>query len=316
MFKLTTLASENDWFTIINPVSGSYNKGRVRRLLDALQTAKLSAAHAVTQYPLHAAEIARDAIDRGFRKLVLVGGDGTYHEVVNSMVTFNVPASDVTLAMFPSGTGNDWVRTSGIPKSIEACVNLIEDEESMLQDIGRLTYFDEKGAKKEAHFLNVAGCGFDAFVESNYLRNNKSLGKLSYFSGLLRGLWNWENVHVKLTVDDYEFEGKAFSVILGIGKFFGGGMKVAPHAIIDDGLFDVTIIKDVPKTEVVRVLPQLYSGRFINHPLVECIQGKHIRIESNEPLFLQADGEFMGSAPFEFELLPLKLRVLSGLVNN
>lgn len=309
---------EHSWFTIINPVSGTYNKSRVRRLLDALGRAKLSAAHAVTEYPKHASEIARKAIDDGFRKLVLVGGDGTYHEVVNSMVVDSavVPASEVTLAMFPSGTGNDWVRTSGIPKTVDACVDLMSDNSSMLQDIGRFTYTNDLGERKQAHFLNVAGCGFDAFVESNYLRNNKSLGKLSYFSGLLRGLMNWQNMDVRVDADDYVYEGKAFSVILGIGKFFGGGMKVAPKAIIDDGLFDITIIEDVSKFEVVRVLPQLYSGRFIKHPQVSTIQARKVKISSPDNIYLQADGEFMGAAPFEFEILPKKLRVLHGLNLN
>ena len=290
----------------------------MRRLLDALGRAKLSAAHAVTEYPKHASEIARKAIDDGFRKLVLVGGDGTYHEVVNSMVLDSaaVPASEVTLAMFPSGTGNDWVRSSGVPKGVDACVSLMSDNSSMLQDIGRFTFTNDLGERQQAHFLNVAGCGFDAFVESNYLRGNKGLGKLSYFSGLLRGLKNWQYIQVRVEADDFVYEGKAFSVILGIGKFFGGGMKVAPKAIIDDGLFDITIIGDVSKLQVVRVLPQLYTGRFIKHPQVTSIRARKVKITSTDVVHLQADGEFMGAAPFEFEILPKKLRILHGLNPN
>lgn len=311
--KIDLSSLTDQWFTIINPASGTYNKSRVRRLLEAMKGAKLSAAHAVTEYPLHAAEIAREAIDKGFRKLVLVGGDGTYHEVVNSMVDHEseIATSDVTLAMFPSGTGNDWVRSSGINKSVDDCVQRMADEQSILQDVGRFSYYD-KNEKKSAHFLNVAGCGFDAYVEENYLKNNKTFGKLSYFSGLLKGLLTWENVEMRVEADDFQFEGKAFSIIMGIGKFFGGGMKVTPEAIIDDGLFDITIIGDVGKFEVVKVLPKLYSGKFTNHPKVQTLRTKSLRISSSAPIFMQADGELRGAAPFEFEILPKKLRILHG----
>ncbi len=302
---------EDQWFIIANPNSGSGTTEEEWGYINNILSKKgISFRSEFTQHPLHATEIVQTAIQEGYRKILVAGGDGTYNEVINGI--FDQKAVDtqtITLAMLPLGTGNDWVRMMKIPLDWEEAINLLETGKTILQDVGLVKY-TEGDQQKERYFVNVTGLGFDAYIAANYLQGKKNLGQYSYFTSILRGLIKYKNQSVEFTVNGQKREEKIFTLAVGIGQFFGAGMKITPNAKSDDGLFDITLIKDVSKLTVIGQLSNLYSGAFIKHPKVETLQCTEISISSKEKVYLQMDGELIGHTPANFAIIKHALRVL------
>jgi diacylglycerol kinase family enzyme len=152
--------------------------------------------------------------------------------------------------------------------------------------------------------------GFDGEVADRVNRSGKSGGTLAYQTTLLRNLIGYRNKHVTLAIDGQPQQGVMNSVVVANARYFGGGMFVAPNAQWDDGLFDVIILGDFGKLEVVANLPRLYRGTHLTHPKVAELRAREVRVEAQERMFLQAEGELAGEAPAAFRLLPKALRVL------
>ena len=173
--------------------------------------------------------------------------------------------------------------------------------------------FNNNGKKIKRYFVNIAGIGFDAMVtrKSNRLKDAGKSSKLLYFWNIFIGLFGYRHFHAGLKVDNEYYEYDIFSMNIGICKYSGGGMKQVPTAVADDGIFDLTIIKKIGKFDVIRSLPKLYNGKIVNHPKVASLNGKSIRIESQKNIFLETDGESLGHTPFEFEIIPRSIKVVT-----
>ena len=244
--------------------------------------------------------------------MIVVGGDGTMNEAVNGI--FNqqdVPSTEITLGMIPVGTGNDWGRTFNIPTDYKNIVRVIKKCDTLVQDAGTVKYLSEDG-EKSRFFINMAGLGFDGFVaqKTNYDKDHGKSNPLAYIKNLITSLFSYKASQIKIVVDDYEVNEKVFSISIGIGQYNGGGMRQAPDALPDDGLFDVTLIKDLSKWSVVASLRKLYNGTIGKHKRVITLMGKVIRIDSDPPVLLETDGESLGSSPFEFQIIPKSIRVI------
>jgi diacylglycerol kinase (ATP) len=249
--------------------------------------------------PGHLTELARDAAGR-FDLLVVVGGDGTLNEVVNGVVGL-----DTELAILPAGTGQDFGRTYGIPTRFDDAVRVALDGEVARIDLGRACY-----AGGERYFANVGSVGMSGAVARRANSMSKALGgRATFYYALVREFVTWRNTEVVVTFDDGERRAPMHDVIVANGQWHGGGMRLAPEAQFDDGLFDVVLIGDVSKLDFVTTSPKLYTGGHVHHPRVEVVRSALVTVDAAEALPLELEGEQVGTTPARFEVLPRALRV-------
>ncbi|MCX6244480.1 MAG: diacylglycerol kinase family lipid kinase [Bacteroidetes bacterium] len=306
------------WLIIVNPNAG-VRKGakdwpQISRHLDA---AGINHLCVLTEHRNHANTLVGEFIDEGYRKIAVVGGDGTMNEVVNGIfLQTHVPPSEITLGMIPVGTGNDWCRTFGIPFGYKEAIGILKEEKTVFQDVGEIGYYRNNEPFKR-FFINIAGMGYDALVakKTNLSKEKGRGGPLTYLFFVFSGLFQYKFVDAVIEVDGEQvFSGEIFSMNVGICMYNGGGMKQVPGAVPDDGLFDVTLIKKAPKWMVIRYANKLYDGTLVDLPFVSTFRGKSIRIRSAGKIYLEADGESLGHSPLNFEILPRSLKVVTGNV--
>ncbi len=280
-----------------------------------LRQYKLKTHPVFTECPGHATEIAIENIEKsGFKRILVVGGDGTMNEVVNGVFRQNrYKTTDITLGMITVGTGNDWGRMFGIPSEYEEAVRILTLNRTFIQDAGVVRYCNED-VPGDRYFVNIAGMGFDAEVtrKSNRMKEKGKGGVLLYLVNIFTSLLNYRHVEALINVDGLNVENKIFSMNVGIGRYNGGGMIQAPNAIPDDGLFDLTVIRKLSKPNVILSLKRLYNGTIHLHPKVDSYTGRSIRVESREMIRLETDGETLGHTPIEFSIIPRSVRVMTG----
>jgi YegS/Rv2252/BmrU family lipid kinase len=300
---------------IVNPNAG---KGRGKKDWDTiaalLSKYNLPYVHAFTQAKKHAISLAQQTIEDGYRRIIVVGGDGTMNEVVNGVFlqrTCETPM--ITLAMISVGTGNDWCKMFGIPHHYEKAIQIIAENKVRLQDAGKVKYFHGT-MQEQRYFINIAGLGFDAVVvqRTNLQKEKGRSGKAIYFMNILKSLILYRHTYVEVNIDGKKICNDVFTISIGIGRFSGGGMMQTPHAIADDGLFDITIIKKIRKGDILMSLKKLYDGSILEHPKIEGFKGKDILIDSDPLIHVEADGESLGHSPIEFQLLPKSINILYG----
>ena len=218
----------------------------------------------------------------------------------------------VELAVIARGTGWDFVRTYGIPKKLEAAVEVALHGSVQAIDAGRATFRAWDGSAGQTWFANVASAGMSGAVAQRANQTTKALGgKASYLLALFAVVARWKNSSLHVTVDGEARDGPMHDVVVANGKYFGGGMKICPDAEPDDGLFDVLLLGDLTKGDLMANVPKLYRGTHLPHPKAELLRGRTATIESPEPLPVELDGEQQGTTPIRFEVVPgaLRLRV-------
>ena len=302
---------EKGWFVILNPVAGG-RKGQ--KVWDYIRTYLEGRNEPFTvektNATMHATEIAKQAVLNGYRKLYIIGGDGTLNETVNGVLSQSeVPTAEITIGMCSIGTGNDFIKTVGIPKDYKKAIQLLDTGKPRLLDTG-IAYYQEDGQRKSRYFINVAGMAFDAAITQYANRNKKAIGKIQYMWSLVRNLFVYQSTHIKLDVDGTKMEDTGFCVNVGNCRYAGGGMMIVPQAIPDDGLFHVTFITDISKINVVRNIVPLFTGTFISHPAVHVLTGKNVKVNSEPLCYLEVEGETLGHSPFEFQIQPGSIKVL------
>lgn len=306
-----------EWFVIVNPNAGK-RKGEKDWLEIAshLTAAGIAYTNVFTEHRGHGVVLSRKYIENGYRNIIVVGGDGTLNEVVNGIFTqTRVPSNEITLAMIPVGTGNDWCRMFNIPNDYKQAVKLITQHKIFVQDTGTIKYISTEGDEKTRYFINMAGMGFDALVAKKTNRQ-KDLGKsnpLSYVVNILSSLFLYTSTKVTILLDNEKIASDIFSMSVGICQYNGGGMKQAPQALPDDGLFDLTLIKPIGKFKIIRNIIKLFDGSFTRLPEVSTYRSSKIIIHSDPPMYLEADGESLGHTPFVYNILPQTLNVVSGI---
>lgn len=262
----------------------------------------------MTEAPGHARELAKSAVRKGYELVVSVGGDGTVNEVVNGLYDAGNPL-EVTLGIIGTGTGSDYIRTVGIPRIYQAACHCLLNPKRRTVDVGVVEYLSQ-GQMVKRLFVNFAGLGFDAEIVKATTQKFKRLrGTTSYLLGLFTSLVSYQNQKISLTVDGKTSETKVCAVLMNNGKYGGGGMFAAPEADLTDGLFDVLVIGDLSKPDLIWSLPRVYKGTHLTHPKVTLKKAREIEVCSAGKLSLQADGELLGELPARFYLLPEALNV-------
>jgi YegS/Rv2252/BmrU family lipid kinase len=212
--------------------------------------------------------------------------------------------------VIPRGTGVDFVRTYGIPSKLEDAVEIALRGETRAIDAGRVGYRAWSGEPAETWFFNVAGVGMSGAVAKRTNESSKALGgKVSYLWSTLAVFARWQNTEVRVTVDGEERSGLMHEVIVANGRYLGGGMLMAPDASPDDGLFDVLLLGDLTKADLVKTMPKVYRGTHLPHPKAELLRGAAVSVDSEVALPVQLDGEQPGTTPVRFELVPQALRL-------
>ena len=299
------------WIAIVNPVSGG-GKGTKRwpKIKQLLDKAAISHEVVFTEAQGHAGQLLEAYLQKGHRHFILVGGDGTYHEVANALMRQDIVATHkVTFAMFPTGTGNDWIRTHHPKASYADIVQMMEEGHTYLQDIG-YAHLPHEGATHKRYFFNLAGLGFDAYVAANFLDEKNKHNSVAYLWALLKGLTSFDHLPVKIQFEGTEIETSITLLAIGICRFLGGGMMITPKAIPNDGLLDLTIVKDLSKLGIIGQLPSLYKGSFLSHPKVASHQVKELTVIADDQVFIQLDGEIIGHCPVTFGIVPSAMRVV------
>ena len=306
------------WLVVVNPMASVGKSGKDWPVIrQKLVDAGIDFDDILTEYPRHAIEIVRNAIvEKGYRKFISVGGDGTNNEVINGIFTQDVvPTNDITMATIPIGTGNDWRRTFNIPMEYDDVIEIIKTGNVFVHDIGKLTYYND-GDPKTRYFLNAAGTGLDEMVcsSTNLMKQQGKGGTIRYLISVVKCLFKYKITHVQVTVDDeMVFDDHILSLSVGNCRYNGGGMMMMPNAIPDDGLLDVTVIRKVSIFKFAANVKNIYDGSFI-HKIkeVQTFRGKKIRIVSIPPhsLMVETEGENLNNSPFDFEILPKAINMI------
>ena len=293
---------------LVNPASAAGSTGRRwPEIAHRAAEVGLSGDALFSERPGHLTELARQAADDGVRLLVVVGGDGSVNETVNGIGDRAAPPE---LAVIPRGTGWDFVRTFGIPRRIEDAAAIALGGVLRTLDVGKVSYRSWDGSDTDALFANVASAGMSGAIAQRANETTKALGgKASYLLALFAVFARWSANDMQVTVDGETRHGRMFDVVVANGKFFGGGMKICPEALPDDGLLDVLTIGDVTKRDLVTTMPRIYRGTHLPHPKAELLRGRVVSVESDSPVPIELDGEQPGTTPARFEALPAKIRL-------
>lgn len=307
-------APQPKWFAIVNPVAGG------GRGLDAFpQISKLLRDNGIpcepvfTEHKCHATELTVGAVGAGYRRIIVIGGDGTLHEVVNGLfIQKCVRPDEVSLAVIAVGTGNDWIRMFGITDNIGDAIRAIRDGHTFLQDVACVRY-EESQFVQSRYMANVAGIGLDAHVieRYNHNRNKGRRGPLLYIRCLLRSFMRYRSTGVKVWVDGrLIYQNLLLSAAFGICQYNGGGIRQLPKAVADDGLLDITLIRPLYWWQVIFRIRKLFNGNIYSIGHVHHAQGREVRIESIPAVRLEVDGEMLGGSPVEFSILHRAVRVV------
>jgi diacylglycerol kinase (ATP) len=297
---------------LVNPASENGTTGRRwPEIANRAAAAGLTGEALLSEQPGQLGQLARNAADGGATLLVAVGGDGTVNEIVNGIAD-HVHAGHVELAVIPRGTGWDFVRTYEIPRKLDDAIRVALDGSTREIDLGRARYRAWGGRERQTYFANIASAGMSGAIAKRANETSKALGgKISYLWATFAVFSRWRNSEITVTVDGERRQARMHDVVVANGRYFGGGMMICPAAAPDDGLFDVLLIGDLTKGDLLVTLPKTYRGKHLPHPKAELLRGATVEIDAPGPLPIQLDGEQPGTTPARFGVVPraLKLRV-------
>jgi YegS/Rv2252/BmrU family lipid kinase len=308
---------QNTWLVVVNPTSGG---GKIFRRFAEIE--KAFAAYGIiydvrfTKKAGDATEIVKNGLLReGYRRIMGIGGDGTGNEIINGIFgQRGVPIEDIVYTLYGGGTGNDWVKMYDMPSDFSAFCAMILRGCTTQQDIGMVQYLDARGVEQEKYFANAGGLGYDSFVVQSVEAGSYGVfpKKFAYFMHILKCLFSYKAEPLRAVFDGETVEDKFYSIHFGINKYAGAGMQLTPHAVKDDGLLALTMIRDIPYWKVLLYLAKLYSGSVAKIPEARVFKTSEIKFESlGQPIFCEADGELIGQTPTVISILEKRLNIVA-----
>ncbi len=308
--------NSTEWIAVVNPRAGG---GKVANqwpiLSNKLKERGILFDEVFTTHRYHAVELVIAALRKGFRKIISVGGDGTIHEIVNGLFhQREVPVEEVTLAVLPAGSGNDWTRMYKIPLDYDRSIDTLLNGRIIFQDIVKVQCL-QSGVENMRYMVNIAGIGLDANIchRTNIAKAKGASGPSAYVKASFKALMGRRYTYSKVYVDGRRFfSGRMFSIALGIGKYSGGGMLQVPDAVADDGKIALMVARMLPKLKFALMFKKLYSGEIYNIREVSHTQGSEIKVVTEKPDRVEVDGEVVGTTPAVFTVIPRALKVIVG----
>lgn len=292
------------WYVVVNPASGGGRAGRRwPALARALEARGVAFDATLTGGPGHATALVRDAVGRGRRRILAVGGDGVLHEALNGIMDQPaVPPAGVCLGAAPLGSGNDWARARGLPSAPDAAALCLAASRMQPVDVGLLEFPEAPAGQRRCHFINVAGAGLDAHVLDRLPRGVPR--RLAYLLGLLRSLGSFAPPRFAVDVDGRQVDEVLLLALVALGPYCGGGMRLAPQARVDDGRFEVLCASPLRLPRELSRLPRLFDGRLPQERFAHYLAGRRVTVDCQPPAGVQADGQLVGRTPFVASLLP------------
>jgi diacylglycerol kinase (ATP) len=298
-----------------NPASGG---GRSPRLLPAVMERLRAAGAEVDTHRTASLDDARAAAREAagaYTAVVAMGGDGTVGACAAGLGEAGAAggagpadgagaADGAALGIVPAGGGNDIARILGLPHDdpLRAA--------SLLPTLGQRRVDLVRAG--ERLFINTAGAGFDS--EASRFANHrlaKAPPRLRYIGAMLAELALWRPARFRIGLDGRQLEARGWLVAIGNGQSYGGGMRIAPHARMDDGLLDVVVVGELSRIDFLATFPKIYSGRHLGHPLISVLRAARVELDADRPLAVHLEGDLAGTVPVAFEVQPAAIRVLA-----
>lgn len=303
---------------ILNPAAGGKGKEELKRA--ALKSISIKFPESpveLARSPGEALFIARRLLEEGYECIAAAGGDGTLNSVLQGFFSDDrgTPVrGGAALAVIPIGTGGDFRKTIGIEEDPQAALSLLTGEETSPCDVGIVEYRNFEGKPARRYFLNITSFGLSGLVDRYVQESSKMLGgTLTFYISTIRAMRSWRNAGVEVTIDGHErIKIKSVLVAVANGKFFGGGMKIAPMAEMNDGLFDVVILGNLSLKDFLMHGAKLYGGKIMNHPEVTRRTARKVAlspIDENETMYMDLDGEPLGTIPATVEIIPSAIKI-------
>ncbi len=316
------------WLVVVNVFAASRKAGSVwKKAAVMLEEAGVAYKAMFTGGVDNAIAISRKACAAGYRKFIAVGGDGTVHDVLNGIAEYvglqsagMEEMAEYTLGVLPVGSGNDWVKSTGVPRDVKEAVGVIAAGYTGLQDVVRVEVLNPSSVDASpltvSYMANIGGVGLDARVCEivNRKKEQGRRGKKLYVSALLYCIRHRVPVRAKIMCDGKEvFNGRYLSIAFGVGKYSGGGMRQTPLAELGDGLLDVTVIPDIPLWIIAKEIIKLFTGNFHKVPVLTQAKCQEVLVMPDgeadaEPV--EVDGEVVGRAPVRMTVLKEQIRVV------
>lgn len=301
---------------VVNPHSAGGRTGRRFRRLEPRLRATLGNFEAQRTLGHRDAErIARDAVCGGVERIVVAGGDGTVSEVVSGLLAADVE-HDCVLGILPMGTGRDLPRTLGIPADLKGAVDALGRGTTRQVDASRVTYRDSSGGRRSVYSINVTSFGLSGLTVERVSHAPHFLGgSFAFLVGALASITRYRCRSVRILADGREvFDGPIVLGAVANGRYFGGGMFIAPDALPDDGRLDLVVVREMSKGGLVASLPSLYRGTHLANPAVSVIRASRVEAypsgDETSPTWIDVDGEGLGVLPLEIEVMPRRITLL------
>lgn len=306
-----------DYYFIVNPRAGS-GKTMYKWVPAERELTKrgIPFETALTDHKRHAMELAREAAELGYRKIFAVGGDGSIHEVLNGICHWcserNVSPEEFYIGVVPIGSGNDWIKTLGVPNDVDEVVELISKAHFTPMDVVRV----KSDGGKISYMANIGGVGFDSHVclRVNSLKERGQRGKLIYLNSLRHTIGTLKAINISVVAEgEIAYTGMCYSVALGNGKYSGSGMRQVPLALMDDGMVDFTIIPKLPLKKIVKEMPRLFRGNIHQSENVitgRCKSLQLVPMDDAARDIIEVDGEIVGQLPVSIEVLDVRINAL------
>jgi YegS/Rv2252/BmrU family lipid kinase len=268
----------------------------------------------VTKRSGDATEATRDALNAGTTRIVVVGGDGTLNEVVNGYFDVTgLPINNAaSIGLLPSGTGSDFRRSLGLTGGSGSLQTIVESRTRLI-DAAHAKFKDQNGVSDSRFFINVASFGLGGDVSALVNQWRESLprwisGSARFAAAAIAALGRYKNIAVSLCLDEREMKIKSNLIVVANGRFAGGGMMLAPHAELEDGLLDVIVTNGATRWDVIKELPRIQRGSHLKNPKVGELRAREISINSEQPMAIDLDGEMVGYTPALLRVLPSAIR--------
>lgn len=295
-------------FLILNPRSGN---GKTKKLIPQIiahfKAKNIPLEYHVTTGPDDARKTASQ-VRETFNVIVAAGGDGTVNEVVNG-----IAGSNAILGILPLGSGNDFAKTLQYPKHIDKCLYLLSNQQVRTIDLGSIEVINSVSETKNKYFINSVGIGLDAQVASEAGRINWVRGLPKYSIAAMNVIFGYKAEPSVVSIGDFESIGKHLLISVGNGKSSGGGFYLTPDALLDDGLFDVCMAKNMTTLDILKIFPFVFAGKHGRFGKIEMKRTRKLSVKTGTDLPVHVDGEVMGLNIREvrIELVPAAIRVIA-----
>ena len=302
------------WAIIINPKSGKKKFRHQRKyLFNVLKKEHIMFDYRVTRFAGHASKIARYYVQKGYKNIMVLGGDGTMSEVINGIFNATTKSTqDLKIALIPRGTGNDWGRFWGLTADYRKSIEVLLKGKTQPIDIGKVEY-DMEGEKEAHYFINSIGLGLDAAVVNLTHRLKEFFGSHSflYSVSLLLAVFSYRSHKVKLYSHEKNIDDGMFTMNIANGCYSGGGLKQTPNALPYDGWLDVMMARKPTFVDIIGALVALFRGKLLEHPVIVSFQTRELLVQCDKNALMEADGIIVnGSSPFKISIIPGAIQMI------